>query len=107
MLERSFIFLHCENLSLSDKKYYYCLLKFLSSSKLARQDSSIPKYLGFVLFRQKGNGLISRRVLLTHISTLLTDLNDVRRSVCLDLDTKPNLSTNNVCWNHLRNLTKT
>lgn len=35
--------------------------------------------------------LISQRVLLAHISTLLTDLNDVRRSVCLDLDTKSKL----------------
>lgn len=78
----------------------------MSSSELARQDSSISKYLVFVLFRRKGNGQISQRVLLTHISTLLTDLNDVWGSVCLDLDTKSKLSTNNVCWNHWRNLTK-
>lgn len=81
--------------------------KILFSSKLARPDSSISKYSFFVLFRQKGNVPISQRVLLAHISALFRHLNDVRRSVCLDLDTTPKLSTNNVCWNHLRILTKT
>lgn len=65
----------------------------------------IFKILIFVLFRRKGNVLISQRVLLAHTSTLLKDL-DMQSSVCLDLDTKPKLSTNNVCWNNLRSLTK-
>lgn len=83
-------------------KILFLLLKNIVSLSIThRRLFSFKIFSFFALFRAKGNVSVSQQILPAHSSTLLTNLNDVWSSVCLDLDTYK-VSTNHVYCNHLK-----